>query len=454
MSIGEDRGRSKVAGTSTVVKLTKHVADRATPVMVDGIAVKQRLYFDTEVKGFGLCVGKKLRSFFVQRRKNGRQQYYTFARYGEKTVDEAREEARELTANIGKGLDVRAPNGGITLAEALELWKSTNTRKGKPKSPRTIADHEYRIDTYLADWRKRPLVTITREEVDRKHQKIKHDVATGVGAHVHRDAEGNPRPHRLRTGEVTADQVMHAFRGIYNRARDRHAALPECPTARLRWWKSTYVPRRAAIPYDQLPNWYSGVMAKANPVRRDLLLLMMLTGLRSGDAKRLRWADIDLKGRRFAVTNPKSGEPFHLPLTRNLVALLKARLQHHRRQVEMGTISPRAEVAARAKAFVFPADSKSGHVSEVKEPINGVPYIPHGLRNTFGTVAEYKAGVPGSHVSMLMDHHLPDRDMTQRYQNPDSVEDLRASMERIDAAFRKLFATPKKARGKKQGTKP
>jgi hypothetical protein len=93
-----------VAKTSVRVKLTKTAVDDALPFMVDGLA-RQRVYLDTELKGFGLCVGAKAKTFFTQRDINGKTVRVTIGRYGVFTVAQAREEARAALMQMSKGVN-------------------------------------------------------------------------------------------------------------------------------------------------------------------------------------------------------------------------------------------------------------------------------------------------------------------------------------------------------------
>ena len=71
----------------------------------------QRASWDTEVKGFGLLVGKREKSFFVQReiRVDGKRRCrrQTLGRYGlDVTVVQARDKAREQIVRFKKRLDL------------------------------------------------------------------------------------------------------------------------------------------------------------------------------------------------------------------------------------------------------------------------------------------------------------------------------------------------------------
>ena len=91
------------------VKLTKkHIS--SLPYLEKG----QKLYWDTEIKGFGLRVGKKVRTFIVQRDINAKAVRYTIGEFGVYSVEQARIVAAEKLVEMAKGIN---PNKAKTSAK-------------------------------------------------------------------------------------------------------------------------------------------------------------------------------------------------------------------------------------------------------------------------------------------------------------------------------------------------
>src|SRR5437773_3936527 len=162
-------------GTSTRTKLTERTAAAARPAMIDG-EPRPKLYLDTQQVGFGLAVyGADVKSYFALRRVAGKQVKFTFAKYGELTVAEARGKAIRHLARMSEGVNPieekrqaraeakRAEVRGTTLAGALDLYEGTLRAKGR--AARTIEDYRYLLEKYLAAWLGRPLTELTRAEV-------------------------------------------------------------------------------------------------------------------------------------------------------------------------------------------------------------------------------------------------------------------------------------------------
>src|SRR5687768_5234316 len=133
-----------MAKSCETIKLTKRHVDAAAP-QPDG---KQRLYFDNDLRGFGLCVGAKSKTYFAQGTVRGRFQRVTIGRHGVFTVDQARREAQQVLAKIARGDDPqeekrKAAVRGFTLQQALDLCEQTLETKGR--SEKTINGYKYSV---------------------------------------------------------------------------------------------------------------------------------------------------------------------------------------------------------------------------------------------------------------------------------------------------------------------
>jgi integrase len=397
-------------------KLTKQVVDTA-PFAPDKYAVIR----DSLIGGFYLKVGKHTKTFCLKRDIEGKTTHYTIGRYtGDQrgvTCEAARQEAIRLLAE-----PARLRREGMTLRQAIDLYNASNAkgRKGRPRAEKTQSRYaQFERSGYLATWMDRPLSSITRQEVYDRHRAITTEVVAG---------KYSQRDYARRTGKTTADDVMRWFRAIYNRAMRADESLPVNPCINVEWWNVKA--ERTAIPSAKLAAWLKGVRAITNPVRRDYRLFVLFTGMRRESAATVRWDDINFNRRVLNVPKPKGGEEraFELPLSDYLVTLLKDRQRGN------PVLRDELMIPAESEEWVFPAYSKTGHITEPRTEIEGVPFSIHDLRRTFITVAESLDLSPYV-IGALVNHRQPTGSVTAGYIKHE-VERLREPMQRITDRLR------------------
>jgi len=217
---------------------------------------------------------------------------------------------------------------------------------------------------------------------------------------------------------------MAHLRAVYNTAARRFEGLPATnPVVAVTFNKVKR--RRQPVPWEQLPDWYRRVQALRSPVRRDLQLLLLFTGLRSLDARTIRHEHVDFEARTLHRPKPKGGvdRAFTIPVSRFVLEVLERRFREN----------------GEDGGWVFPSRSLAGHVThlidaKVRRRVDGrkvrVLPSPHRLRDTFATAA-HEARVHPLDLKVLMNHALPAaNDVTLGYIRP-SIEHLRVSVERI-----------------------
>ncbi len=263
---------------------------------------------------------------------------------------------------------------GLTLADALEMH--LRAMRAKACSRRSVDTLREECARHLGDWLARPLASIARNECAVRHEDLSE-----------------------RSGPYVANRVLQQFRAIYNTAARRFEELPATnPVVAVTFNRVRR--RREPIAWNELPAWRRRVDALANPVRRELQLFLLFTGLRSLDARTVRWEHVDLGAGTVHRPRPKGGEDraFTVPLARVVLALLAPR--------------------ARPSGWVFLARDRAGretHVVEAKEQrivggrkVRWLP-SPHRLRDTFASAA-HEARVHPLDLKVLMNHALPAAD--------------------------------------------
>ena len=353
-------------------KLSTALADRVTPPE-RGV----RIFTDTEMAGFYLKVtAQGSRIWFVQRRIGGKPCRKIIGRYPDLNGAEAREAARKALGQMGLGIDPaeerrRERARSVTLRQAIEMVLAS-----RPHAPRTEADYRNFPERYLKSWLDKPLRELgeDRAAVRDRHASI-------------------ARNH----GRAAADYSLRIFRAAYRRARRQHPDLPEPPTMNVDFSPT----RRRTVDLDpkRLLAWGRAVVGIQNPIRRDLHLFMILTGMRRTATIEIQVEHIDIGKGLLHVPTPKGGaeRAFDLPLSRPLMDLVRHRV------AENDAIFP-------GKPWLFPAAGRTGHVMEVKEPALG-GLTGHALRHAYTSIA--CEVVPIAEMKLLLNHAVSD--VTFRY---------------------------------------
>ena len=333
-----------------------------------------RKYWDTEVKGFGLWVGKRSKTWYFQRDVGGQSRRVLIGRYPVISAAAARQAAQTLALDMSRGAGKVFQSGAPTLEQAMEAYLA------RPKLRSEAFKETVRgyMHNHMRDWLRLPLDEITRGMVVARHGELGH-IPSG------------------------ANHLFQAFRSIWNHAR-RTSNLPEPPTLAIEWYDEK--PDGRII--EDLGEWRRTVDALENPIHAAFYRLLLFTGLRKSEAAKLRWRDVDDDRLHIPVT--KNGRPFDLPING----------RHHTILEPLRWLDP---------DWVFPArKSEAGHLVSPKR----IPWSPHAHRRTFATVA-MEAGVIEEVVGRLL-NHTPLSITGHRYVRP-SLDALRPPMETICAAL-------------------
>jgi len=319
------------------------------------------------MRGFYLILTHTKRSFYVQSLVNGRQVRTKLGDHPAMDAKQARDAARQALVGMRGGTNPneerrKARAKGITLREALDLHLAA-----KPLSSRTKEDYRYNCEQYLADWLDRPLAEVgaDRAAVRERHRRI-----------------------TTKHGAPSADSVFRVFRAVYNRGLREHPDLPPNPCGNVDYHGLRR--RKVDAGADRLKVWGAAVLG-LHPVRRDLNLFMLLTGMRRTSVCEAQVSELDLDSRCLHVPKPKGGSAraFDLPLSGPLIDLLGHRLAEN-------------PCLHRKSPWLFPAESKSGHVAEIAQhELGGL--TGHALRHTFATLA-IQSGVPLLELKYLLNH--------------------------------------------------
>lgn len=398
----------------------------------------QAYFWDAELPGFGVVVGRSGVKTFVARARvaGGKLTKTTIGIAGrvrddghEWTVKLARQRAKVLLGEMASGTN---PNSGInvqrdapTLRQGMALHIAEMTDAGKRAV--SIKTVDYDVSRLLSSWLDRPLPDLTVEAV----QLIKE----------------KGRKHKTQTNRLLAH--LSAIWNTTRRLR-RTSFSGDNPVGRLGVQKYSLDPEQPRIEEEHMPEWLRRVEALSNPLRRDLQLAALFTGMRTENVTKIRWETIDWD--RGGVFVPRSKTtPFTIPLSKTVIEILQRRrdgnpVVFERHGGDHGWVFPSltpdlmrviatAEAKERRHDTVAVPWTKTGPQQNYKTTGERVLYLPgfHTLRRTFLSVA-HECGVTKLDQHLLSNHGFGGRDVHDDYVRQ-AFPHLRSIVDQIDVAM-------------------
>lgn len=315
-------------GPPLPVPLTKRELDR---LEYEEGGPRHQILHDPDLAGFGVRVyptGRKM--FFVRYRtaggRRGRERWLTLGRYGELTLHQARERARDALAAVRSGRDPveerEAVRTGITLAEFAPLYLAQHAKRAKKswrEDERRLAKH------ILPALRRYRLDAITRAHVAQLHRAISE------------------------TSPVEANRVLALVSVIFAKAVEWEHLPETAANPAVHVQTNRERPRDRWIKPAELPALLGAIEAEESSYIRAAFLLYLLTGLRRSELLRLQWKNVDLDRREIYLPDTKANRPHTVPLSAPAAELL-------------------AELPRQSNnPHVFPGRDR-GHLSDMKRP--------------------------------------------------------------------------------------
>lgn len=277
--------------------------------------------------------------------------------------------------------------------------------------PKTLRNYNYRISTYLGDWLDLPVTSITRKMIEERHRSI--------GA------------------KAAANYSMKTLRSLLEFARAKYETaegiplLPSNPVDRLTQLKCWHreLPRQDVIGPGDFPALFKGLYQLDNHTARDLLLVILFTGMRLGEAQSLTWNRTNLQTGIITLRSTKNGLDAFIPMS----VFVRKLLIQRRLIVDSPFVFPGYKRGGAFeldgdKATRFQASTRSFKV--IREKV-GIVFSPHTLRRTFASVAD-DVEVKHEVISALLNHYK--KGVTEKYVIR-SIERLRRASQAVADAI-------------------
>ena len=361
----------------------------------------QSLFWDADTKG--LCVratAAGAKSYVFESRLNGRTVRLTVGGVESWPLQKARTEARRLQTLIDQGTDPRqeradkaaeqeakrqeAKRECLTVGEAWEAY--IKARKSK-WSDLHLRDH-LRLSQPGGEPKKRGK-GLTEPGPLHSLMALKLSALSDDRIKEWLRVESAQRPTRV----ALAFRQLVAFCNWAEEERDYKGMIPAgAVTAKSVRDDVPKVDSKAGdcMQREQLPLWFGAVRQLSNPVQSAYLQSLLLTGARRTELLDLRWADVDFRWQVMTIRDKVEGERV-IPLTPYVSHLL--------------------ESLPRRNEWVFSSDKAAGGKLTDPNPTHsriikaaGLPHLTlHGLRRSFGTLAEW-VEMPTGVVAQIQGH--------------------------------------------------
>lgn len=420
--------------------------------------IPQAIYWDKELAGFGVVVGRTAKTFIANGwvSGTGRKKRIAIGQAGEPgpsgalwNVPLARKQARIHLGQMSGGeapKQLRRNNGaGPTLRDAYEAHLEKLRKKQRAEA--TIETLEKGLPKYLSDWMDRPISDLTGEVLAQVHERIKAQAKARANANP-----ANPK------GGALANRVIAQVSACWSTLNKRLSGALGTWNPAKSVEKDTLKPKRERLTDVALPDWYARVQTMRNAIQRDGLVFALFTGLRSEDVKTTRFENVNVDARTLRLPDPKGGEgrAFTIPLSETALEIVE------RRRRENGNALLIAE-AGGDNGFVFPgldADGKVGPIADLRQQVHeGEKHTRfpaediHTLRRTYESVA-HEAGVSELDLHVLTNHSYASHNVNATYisQHLDHLARCQAT---VDAAlWSRIKPKPVKSNSTKKVAKP
>ncbi len=378
--------------------------------------------FDTEVRGFAVCIYRSgNRAFTLDYRHAGRQRRMTIGRWPEWSTTAARERAKELRRDIDAGGD---PLGQKEAGRAAPRVQDLIDRYVEVHLPhlaaRNAADQRSMLAKMVApDWGNRLVTEISAYDVEKLLTKV------AAGRARPSKAKPNNRARKLQGAKPTpvrANRVGEVLRKMFTYAVS-WGWREDNPAASFR--RRIENPRERFLTQEELRKLAAALDAAEDRRAADILRLCMLTGARVGEVRQARFEQFHLEHLTWSkpASMTKQRRVHRLPISDEAAAIVRQRLL----------------LVPRGCPFLFPGDTPGQPVQEIRrfwagiQKTVGIPDVRiHDLRHTFASLL-VSGGASLEMIGKLLGHSQIQT--TQRYAHlMDSP--LRAGVDAVANAFR------------------
>lgn len=324
------------------------------------------------------------KTFYRYGKVDGKPQRNKLGAFPETTIDQARQLCLKLSGKIADGVDPQAAKKKArqvpTLSDLHAHWMTVHSKPHK----KSWREDDAKFRKHLQPWANRRLADISKTDVQ------------NLVAKVARKTKPENGKGRERGGRYEANRLLALLKSMYGKAEEIGYTGPN-PAEKVR--KFAEESRDRFLQPDELPRFFAA-LGEEEPTVRDFFWLCLLTGARKSNVMSMAWKDISFDLALWRIPETKSGKVVVVPLVEQALAVLRAR-----------------QKAAGDSPWVFPAESRTGHLTDVRkawERVCGRAGFDnlhiHDLRRTMGAW-QASTGASLAIVGRMLGHTTPSATM-------------------------------------------
>src|SRR5579862_156807 len=379
---------------------------KLTDLAVKNLAVEtgQRTFFDDTLKGFGVRVSPRSKTFVLVIHRGNRNKWETLGKYPVVSLGKARDEARNLLSAVQLGIRPEPP--AMTFEEAYALFLASYKEKNREK---TVYEMERLVRRHLLPkLRRQPLSEIST-----------HDLASIVDKLL------------ATPGECKA--LFTAARTIFRWIAKRRL-IPNSPLSGLDM--PTRIASRDRVLSDrELGLVLSQAIADRSTFGR-IVELLIRTGQRVKQISNLRaeWIDNDARIITWPKEVMKANREHTIPYPDHVAAIFEN--------------APKHDYVFRARGLETPFNGFSKSKSTFDQRLDSVePYTLHDIRRSVASGWQ-RIGVPIEVTEALLAHHSGTfRGIVSVYQRHNYLPELRAAVQKWEEYLQALRSKTEEAGG-------
>jgi len=378
--------------------------------------------FDTEVRGFAICIYRSgSRAFTIDYRSAGRQRRMTIGRWPEWSTTAARDRAKELRREIDAGAD---PLGNREQGREAPRFKDLIERYIEEHlphlSPTNASDQKSMLRNLVEpDWGNLLVAEITSSDVEKLLTKI------AAGRSRPSKTKPNNRARKLQGPKPTpirANRVGEVLRKMFTLAVGWKWRTDN-PASGFR--RRVENERERFLSKDEIGRLAEALDAAEDQRAATIIRMCLLTGARVGEVRKARFEQFNLELGSWSkpATTTKQRKVHRLPISGEVAAIVR------QRQL----------IVPNGIPWLFPGDVPGQPVVELRRFWIGIQKVAdlkdariHDLRHTFASLL-VSGGASLEMIGKLLGHSQ--LKTTQRYAHlMDSP--LRAGVDAVASAFR------------------